>query len=114
MVPALFVEPVAYELLVERLLGLAVLVGLGIPETGGVRGEDLVAEHDAPVRILAELELRVGEDDAAFGGEVRGRAVDRERQMSRRRVSDLVADDLRHACRSRCSRRGLPRPSSPA
>ena len=58
-------EPVTDELLVVRRLRLAGLVALERPEAGAVRRQDLIAEDDVAVLIEAELELRVGDDDAA-------------------------------------------------
>lgn len=64
-------EPVAEVLLVERVLGLADLVSRSRPVAGRVGGERLVDEDQllAVGRVEeAELELGVGEDEAAREG----------------------------------------------
>ena len=58
-------EPVADKLLVERLLSAAGGVFVGGPEAGTVGGEHLVDEDDRTVRVLAELEFGIGDDDSA-------------------------------------------------
>lgn len=58
-------EPVADELLVVRRLRLTCLITFERPEARAVRRQDLVAKDDLAILIEAELELRVGDDDAA-------------------------------------------------
>ena len=69
MIPAGCVEPVAHVLLVERRLRAARLVLVDRPEAAGVRGQDLVDQDDLALDD-AELELRVGDDDAALERDV--------------------------------------------
>src|SRR6185503_11085969 len=64
LVPAEGLEVVADVLLVEGRLGAPLAVGLLRPEAGGVRRHDLIGQHQA-VPVAPELELRVGDDDAA-------------------------------------------------
>ena len=63
-VPRLGLQPVADELLVEARLVVAGLVTFGRPEAAAVGGQDFVDQYQRPVRQAAELELRVGDDDA--------------------------------------------------
>jgi hypothetical protein len=57
-------------------LALANLVLVRGPEARAVGGEDLVDEHDLAGLVEAELELGVGDDDAALFGVLPGlRAV---------------------------------------
>ena len=58
-------EPVADELLVEGRLTVAGLVTFGGPETAAVGSQHLVAQNDIALFVEAELELGVGDDDAA-------------------------------------------------
>ncbi len=71
-VPAGGREPVAHVLLVEAGRVLAQPVGVRRPEAGGVRGEGLVDEGETPFLVQAELELGVGDEDAA-GARIRRR-----------------------------------------
>src|SRR2546428_13720304 len=57
-------EIVAQRLLVEARLAPARCVAIGRPEPGGVGRENLVDHEQATVGRAAELELRIGEDDA--------------------------------------------------
>ena len=66
-------EPVADELLVERRLAAARLVLVGRPEPRAVGRQHFVDQNQLAVD-LAELELRVGDDDAAAAGRTRRRA----------------------------------------
>src|SRR5215472_6379612 len=68
---ALADQPVADELLVERLRGAADLPGGGVPEARAVGRERLV-DQDQPAVDLAELELGVSQDQA-LALRVRGR-----------------------------------------
>src|ERR1700733_11091992 len=77
LVPLNLLEIVADELLVEGGLRSAGLVLVGRPVAGGVGGEDLVGEDDAP-RSDAELKLGVGQDDATLGRVGSGAVVDVE------------------------------------
>src|SRR5829696_2342062 len=63
------VEPVAQRLLVEARLRAAGLVDIRRPEARAVGGEHLVGQHRAAGRVAAELELGVGDDDAAIRSE---------------------------------------------
>src|SRR5699024_6012451 len=66
-------QPVAHELLVQARRGAAGGVGVRGPAPARVRGEHLVAERQRPVHAgAAELELGVGEDDAALVGDPAG------------------------------------------
>src|SRR2546426_2847335 len=58
-------EIVAQRLLVEARLALAGPVAVRRPEPRGVGREDLVDHEQPPVGRRAELELGVGDDDAA-------------------------------------------------
>ena len=69
-------QPVAEELLVEAVLGLAGLVSVQGPEARGVRGENLVDEDDLVGDfVVAELELGVCNDDASLQGVEGGELV---------------------------------------
>ncbi len=59
------IEPGAHKLLVEAGLLFANPIGVSCPETRRVGGQNLVAQDDLAV-VYAELELGVGDDDAAF------------------------------------------------
>ena len=74
LVPARRLCPVAHRLLVERRRRGAGVPGLGRPEPAGVRRQDLVADDQLAVDE-AQLELGVGDHDAAL-----------ERQLGRRPV----------------------------
>jgi hypothetical protein len=82
-VPVQGLEPVADELLVEARLRAAGLVIIGGPETGGVGREHFVGEDELAVNE-AELELGIGDDDAAREGVFGGAAVDGEGQIAQR------------------------------
>lgn len=90
-------EPVAQELLIEALLVAAGLVLILGPHARRVRRQHLVDEHDL-VRLLVqpELELGVGDDDAARGRVLLARAEHAQRQLLDAR-GVLFADDLRGA-----------------
>src|SRR4051794_36737112 len=66
LVPAGAGRPVAHVLLVEGRLRSPRRVAVGGPEARRVRRADLVGEDERAVVVEAELELRVGEDDAAL------------------------------------------------
>nr|WP_030284322.1 hypothetical protein [Streptomyces catenulae] len=68
---------VADELLVEGGLGAAGLPEVGGPEARRVGRQDLVGQDQFAV-LEAELELGVGEEDAATAGDVAGAGVDVE------------------------------------
>jgi hypothetical protein len=57
------------------------LVSVGRPEPGRVRGQHLVDQDQLAVRE-PELELRVGEQDPAFGGDARPPLVQRDRDLA--------------------------------
>src|SRR2546430_11300893 len=58
-------EVVTQRLLVEARLALAGLIAVRGPEARRVGGEDLVDDQEPAIRRRAELELRVGDVDAA-------------------------------------------------
>ncbi len=112
LVPAQRLAVVPHELLVERRLAAAGLVAVGRPEARRVRGQRLVAEDERAVRVEAELELRVGEDDPARRGPVRAVAVERERdalrlgeQVGADQLGSLLARDVLVVARLRLRRR---------
>ena len=84
LVPPDLFQVVAHELLVEARLPVARLVLGPRPEARRVGRQHFVDEHDIGRRIAradqAELELRVGDDDALRLGVRRAPAVDFERQ----------------------------------
>ena len=53
-------QPVAHVLLVEAGLDLALLVALGGPVAGRIRGQNLVRQHQGAIGIQTELELGIG------------------------------------------------------
>src|SRR5215210_7014473 len=79
LVPAQRLAVVTDELLVERRLWPARDVLVRGPEAGGVRRERLVGEDESAVGVDAELELRVGDDDAALQRMCGGELVQGER-----------------------------------
>ena len=89
--------------------GVPGLVAIGRPEARRVRRQHLVGEHDRACPDLAlpaasELELRVGQDDAARSRDLLGATVGRERQALEL-VCRVGADRARRRRRARCSRR---------
>src|SRR5581483_9366737 len=70
------VEIVAQRLLVETRLWPARDVVADRPEARGIRRHHLVDQDHAAIRILAELELGVGNDDALLAGELLAERVD--------------------------------------
>ncbi len=72
-------EPVAHDLLVEAVGALAGAVADEVPVPAAVAGEHLVGEHEQPVVVGAELELRVRDDDPALLGDRRCLPEDLER-----------------------------------
>ena len=56
-------QPVSCELLVKGRLAVSRLISVGRPETGAVRRQHLVADHDIAVLVEAELEFGVGDDN---------------------------------------------------
>ena len=78
-------QPVADVLLVERRLGAARLPSVRRPEARRVGGEHLVGEDDGAVRAAPELDLGVGEDDAALAGDLLAAGVDGQREPAQRR-----------------------------
>ena len=72
LVPVEGFQVVAHELLVEARRAGAGCVPIGGPETRRVRCQHLVDEHQLAVGVEGELELGVGDDDAARRREVRG------------------------------------------
>src|SRR5213082_1646273 len=71
-------EVVPQRLFVEAGLAPAGLITVRGPEARRVGGEDLVDHEQPAVRRRAELELRVGDDDAAPGGVLPARLVQGE------------------------------------
>src|SRR6266436_75265 len=92
---ALGVEIVAQGLLVETRLRLAGLVGVHVPKPGAVRRHHLVDQDDPPVRIAAELELGIGDDDSLVARKRLAERIDGARHALQR-VGGLIADDLAH------------------
>src|ERR1019366_7373702 len=91
-IPAARRRPVAHELLVEARLRAARLVALGVPEARGVGGQHLVAEDQRAVGRETELELRVGQDDAAGASVLGGALVHRNRGVAHPLGQAAVAD----------------------
>src|SRR5947208_3856134 len=71
-------QVVAQRLLVEARLRASRLVAVRRPEARRVGREDLVDHEEPPVRARAELELRVGDDDAARARVAPTRLLQRE------------------------------------
>src|SRR5258708_3731913 len=71
-------EEVAQRLLVETWLARAGGVPVGGPEARGIGRQDLVDHEQGAVRRRAELEFRVGDDDALAGGEIAAALVEGE------------------------------------
>src|SRR5690606_10913380 len=82
-VPAGGDGPVPYVLLVEGVLWAAGFPLVGGPEAGRVGGQHLVAEGEDPVGVPAELEFRVGHEEAAFGGVLGALPVDAQSQVAK-------------------------------
>ncbi len=78
LVPVQRLEVVAHELLVVAGRADADAILLRRPEARGIRRQHLVHHIERAVGVGAELELGVGDDDAALGGIGRGPFVDRE------------------------------------
>src|SRR4051794_30619185 len=98
LVPARARCPVAHVLLVEGGLARSGRVAVSRPEARRVGREHLVAHHDpARLRVTAELELRVGEDDPALAGVLCGELVEVDRDPPQLLESGAVAEDLRGA-----------------
>jgi len=116
--------------LVVRRLALADLVLVGGPEARAVGSEDFVDEHDLAGLVEAELELGVGDDDAALFGVLPGlrekcqskfwriqHGNENEILPSRKSTSSPPRPSSPHSprqspppCRARCSRRARPAP----
>src|SRR5690606_13470657 len=81
LVPVEGLEIVAHVLLVEALRGRAAFVARGRPKARRIGRQHLV--HDAQLAVLVEpeLELRVGDDDAALARVLDGARVERERRV---------------------------------
>ncbi len=73
-------QPIAHVLLVVAWLNLALLIGVR-PETARIGREALVDERNLAVDDT-ELELRIGNDDAARGRILGGGGVDLQRQIA--------------------------------
>ena len=80
-VPARGLDPVAHDLLVEARRADADVVLLDVPEARRIGRQDLVDERDLAVDE-AELELGVGQDDAALAGVVAAGLVDADRELA--------------------------------
>src|SRR6185312_10340331 len=77
-VPADLFQVVAHVLLVVGLLRPPRSVARAGPKTRRIRGQHLVSQHRLPAgigRVLTELELGIGQNDAAGGGVVGGAPV---------------------------------------
>src|SRR4051812_488038 len=94
LVPARARRPVAHVLLVERRLRAPGRVPLGRPEAGGVRRAHLVAEDQGAVLVEAELELRVGEDDAVLARVAGDALVHGDGDVAQAFGEPAVADEL--------------------
>src|SRR5438105_3744822 len=88
-------EVVPQRLLVEARLAAAWLIAVCGPEARRVGGKDLVDHEEAAVRRRAELEFRVGDDDAAPGGVLAARVVQGEAGLLQL-VGLTAAQRLRH------------------
>ena len=86
-------QPVADELLVERRLASARLVLVGRPEPRAVRRQHFVDQNQLVVD-QAELELRVGDDDAALERVFRAARVEVDAPL--RKLLGQLAADPRH------------------
>src|SRR5688500_18253752 len=71
LVPTALLQPVAHGLLVEARRSLPFTHFGGLPEAARVGRENFVADSQLPVDE-AELELRVGDDDAVLERRLRG------------------------------------------
>src|SRR5690606_24450348 len=89
------VQEVPHGLLVQRGLAAADRVLVLRPEAGGVRRQHLVDQEQRAVRELAELELRVRDDDALLGGQRAPALVDGEAAVAER-GGQLLAHALCH------------------
>src|SRR2546428_3354383 len=101
LVPARLLAEVAHELLVEGRLRPAGRVAVGGPEARGVGRQRLVGEHESSPPVEAELELGVGDDDAALASVVRGETVELDGQalhlrepVGAHQLSGLLARDV--------------------
>ena len=65
MVFRIFFQPVSDILLVKGGLPSSRLIFREAPEAAGIRREQLVCENDISLRVQAEFEFRVRDDDAA-------------------------------------------------
>src|SRR4051794_20439327 len=77
--------PLGIEVVPERLLVVARLRATGLvitrePEARAVRRQHFVYERDLPGRIAAELELGIGDDDAAWLDDVTSERIHAETQ----------------------------------
>src|SRR5881394_630383 len=79
VIPAGGIGPVANELLVKGRLRLARLIAVGRPEARGVGGKYLVGKDDLGAGVATELELGIGEDDAALSRVLGTALVDLDR-----------------------------------
>ena len=61
-------EPVAGELLVEGRLTVTWLIAFCRPETGTVRCEHLVTDHEVALLVKTEFEFCIGNDDSLCEG----------------------------------------------
>src|SRR5215469_18687463 len=78
LVPVEGFEIIAHELLVEARRAGAGAVGVGGPEPRGVGRERLIDQRQRAALIDAELELGVGNDDAAARGVRRRKLIERD------------------------------------
>src|SRR5690606_15516867 len=71
------------------------LVALARPEARAVRREHLIDDHERAIRQRAELEFRVGDDDARLLRHLAATLIDREAALAQL-VRELVADATLH------------------
>src|SRR5579885_1612533 len=97
LVPVESLEIVTHELLVEARRAGAGAVRVGRPEAGGIGRERLIDQDERAALIDTELELGVGNDDAAAERMIRGEPIERNRGVANasceRRTDQLL--DLR-------------------
>src|SRR6185437_13814624 len=94
LVPVESLEIVAHELLVEARRAGAWPVGVGRPEARGIRRERLIDQGERAALIDYELELGVGNDDAAAEGMRRRELIERNGGVAdprcKRRADELL------------------------
>src|SRR5437016_4452581 len=96
-IPAGGRSPIAHKLLVKARLRAARLVLIGGPEARGIGRAHLVAERQLAIPVEPELELRVGEDDAALPGMLGSEFIHGQRDVADALSERAVADQLSSA-----------------